>query len=147
MEVKHGAWRKVWWNFSKDREIHIESNVWSTAQTYGKSVLDLMLMLALNETIAQLANSVQWYGQVLRGEYGHVLLSVLGFDVYTYHLCLSCFKGENCIQIYFVFWFFFLNDNYCELFLDVRWWNLTGYWNEVLFSSKKMLKVIRRQLS
>ena len=33
--------------------------MWSTAQTYGKSVLDLMLMLALNETIAQLANSVQ----------------------------------------------------------------------------------------
>ena len=40
-----------------------------------KRCMDLMLMLGLNETVDQLsmANSVRWYGHVLRIEYGHVL--------------------------------------------------------------------------
>ena len=40
-----------------------------------KTSKDLMLMVGLNETIDQLAmaNSVHWYGNVLRREDGHVL--------------------------------------------------------------------------
>ena len=45
--------------------------------------MDLMLMLGLNKTIDQLAmaNSVHWYGYVLRREDGHVLRSALDFEV------------------------------------------------------------------
>ena len=44
---------------------------------------DFMLMLGLNETIDQLAiaNSVRWYGHVLRREDGHVLRRSLDFEV------------------------------------------------------------------
>ena len=44
---------------------------------------DLMLVLGLNETIDQLAmaNSVSWYGNVLRREDGHVLKRALDFEV------------------------------------------------------------------
>ena len=44
---------------------------------------DLMFMLGLNETIDQLAiaNSVHWYGHVLRREGGHVLRWALHFEV------------------------------------------------------------------
>ena len=44
---------------------------------------DLTLMLSLNETKEQLtmANSVRWYGHVLRREDGHVLRRALYFDV------------------------------------------------------------------
>ena len=56
--------RKCNGNFPKDRKIHGESNVWSTAQrpTY------LMFMLGLKETVDQLvmANSVLSNGHVLR---------------------------------------------------------------------------------
>ena len=54
-----------------ERKIHSESNVWTTAQRS----MNLMFMLRLNETIDQLAmaNSVHWYGIVLRRENGHVL--------------------------------------------------------------------------
>ena len=40
-------------------------------------------MLSLNETIDQLAlaNSVHWYGHVLRREDGHVLRRALDFEV------------------------------------------------------------------
>ena len=42
-----------------------------------------MLTLGLNETINHLsmANTVQWYGLVLRREDGHVLRTFLQFDV------------------------------------------------------------------
>ena len=44
---------------------------------------DLMFMLGLNETMDQIAmaNSVPWYGCVLRREYGHVLRRALDFEV------------------------------------------------------------------
>ena len=47
-----------------------------------KRSADLMFMLGLKETIDQLAmaNSVRWYGQVLRREDGHVLRRVLDFE-------------------------------------------------------------------
>ena len=49
----------------------------------GKGSTDLVLMLGLNETIDQLAmaNSVCWYGYVLRREDGHVLRRALDFEV------------------------------------------------------------------
>ena len=48
-----------------------------------KRSTDLMLMLGLNENIDQLdmANSVRWYGHVLRREDGHVLRRALDFEV------------------------------------------------------------------
>ena len=48
-----------------------------------KRSMDLMLMQGLNETIDQLvmANSVCWYGNVLRTEDGHVLRRALDFKV------------------------------------------------------------------
>ena len=44
---------------------------------------DLMFMLSLKKTIDQLtmANSVRWYGHVLRREDGHVLRRALDFEV------------------------------------------------------------------
>ena len=44
-----------------------------------KGVNELMLMLGSNETIDLLAmaNSVRWYGHVLRREDGHILRRVL----------------------------------------------------------------------
>ena len=44
---------------------------------------DLMFMLELSETIDQLtmANSVHWYGHVLKREDGHVLRRALDFEV------------------------------------------------------------------
>ena len=43
----------------------------------------LMFMLGFSETIDQLAmaNSVRWYGYVLRGDDGHVLRRALDFEV------------------------------------------------------------------
>ena len=43
----------------------------------------LILMLCLNETIDQfaIANSVHWYGHVMRREYDHVLRRALDFEV------------------------------------------------------------------
>ena len=66
----------------KDREIHGESNVWSTAQRQKRST-DLMFMLALYETIDQLAmeNSVCWYGHVLRRGDCHILRRALDFEL------------------------------------------------------------------
>ena len=48
-----------------------------------KRYTDLMFMLGLNETMDQLAmaNSVCWYGRVLRREDGHVLRRALDFEV------------------------------------------------------------------
>ena len=48
-----------------------------------KRSTDLMFMLGLRETIDQLAmaNSVRWYGHVLRREDGHVLSRALHFEV------------------------------------------------------------------
>ena len=49
----------------------------------GKRSTDLMFMLGLKETIDQLAmaNSVRWYGHVLRREDGHVVRRALDFEV------------------------------------------------------------------
>ena len=62
-----------------DKEIHGESNVWSTAQRST----DLMFTVDLSETIDQLtmANCVRWYRHVLRREDGHVLRRALDFEV------------------------------------------------------------------
>ena len=51
--------------------------------TDRKTSTDLMLMLCLKKTIDQLAiaNSVRWYGHVLRREDGHVLRRALDFGV------------------------------------------------------------------
>ena len=48
-----------------------------------KRSADLMFMLSLKETIDQLAmaNSVHWYGHVLRREDGHILRWALDFEV------------------------------------------------------------------
>ena len=48
-----------------------------------KRYMDLMFILCLKETIDQLAmaNSVRWYGHVLRREDGHVLRRALDFEV------------------------------------------------------------------
>ena len=47
-----------------------------------KRSMDLMFMLGLNETIDHLviANSVHWYGHVLRREGGRVLRRTLDFE-------------------------------------------------------------------
>ena len=47
-----------------------------------KRATDLMLMLGLGETMDQLAiaNSVHWYGLVLRKEDSHVLRTILNFE-------------------------------------------------------------------
>ena len=49
----------------------------------GKGAKCLMLVLDLSETIDQLAmaNSVRWYGDVLRRDDGHVLRRALHFEV------------------------------------------------------------------
>ena len=56
--------------------------MWSTAQRRKKPT-DLMFILGLNETIDQLdmANSVHWYGHVLRREDGHASRKSLDFEV------------------------------------------------------------------
>ena len=48
-----------------------------------KRSTDLMFVLCLSETIDQMAiaNSVRWYGHVLRREDGHVLRKALDFEV------------------------------------------------------------------
>ena len=63
--------RKLDGNFV-DKEVNGWSNLWSTAHLKGS---DLMLMLGLNEANNHLsmANSVRWYGHVIRREDGHVL--------------------------------------------------------------------------
>ena len=73
------------WNFTKDRKIHGESNVWSTAQRST----DLMFMLGLSEAMDQLAmaNSVLWYGHVLRRGDGHVLRRALDIEVEHQRKC------------------------------------------------------------
>ena len=48
-----------------------------------KRTEDLMEMLGLKETVAQMAkaNGVRWYGYVLRRDDGHVLRKALEFEV------------------------------------------------------------------
>ena len=50
---------------------------------YSSKIYRLMSMLGLSETIDQLAmaNSVRWYGHVLRREDGHVLRRALDFYI------------------------------------------------------------------
>ena len=61
----------------KDRKIHGESNVWSTAQRS----MDFMSLLDLSEAmdLPATANSVRWYGHMLWKEDGHVLRRALVF--------------------------------------------------------------------
>ena len=50
----------------------------------GKRAIDLMLVLALDRTIDEymaMANSVCWYGHVLRREDGNVLKKAIEFEV------------------------------------------------------------------
>ena len=56
--------------------------MWSMAQRQKRSK-DLMLISGLNDSIDQLAmaNSVHWYGHVLRREDGNVLRRALDFQV------------------------------------------------------------------
>ena len=65
----------------KDRRIHGESNVWSTAQRQIK-IYGFDVHVGLNETMDHfaIANSVRWYGHVLRREDGHVLRRALDFE-------------------------------------------------------------------
>ena len=67
-------------NFTKDRKIHGESNVWSQLKD-RKICTGLMFMLGLNEIIDQLAmsNSVCCCGHVTRREDAHVLKKALEF--------------------------------------------------------------------
>ena len=51
--------------------------MWRTAQIYKRS-MGLIFMLGLNEAMA-MANSVRWYGHVMRREDGHVLRRALDF--------------------------------------------------------------------
>ena len=83
MEVKHGVLRKVRWDFMKDREIHMVRAMRGVQLKDRKRSKDFMLMLGLNETIDLLAmaNSVHWYGHVLRREDGHVLRMALDLEV------------------------------------------------------------------
>ena len=52
-------------------------------QLKDKQYTDLMFMLGFAETIDQLAmaNSVHWYGHVLRREVGHVFRGALDLEV------------------------------------------------------------------
>ena len=58
----------------KDRKIPGESNVWSTAQRQ-KKIYRYDVHAGFDETIDQstMANSVRWYGNVLKRADGHVL--------------------------------------------------------------------------
>ena len=73
----------MWSAALKDRKIHGESDVWSAALKDRKRSTDLMFMLGLKGTIDWLAmaNSVCWYGHVLRREDGHFLRRSLDFEV------------------------------------------------------------------
>ena len=66
----------------KDRDIHDESNVWSSDQIL-KKIYGLDVDVGHDETIDQLAmaGSVLWYGHVLRREHGCVFRRSLDFDV------------------------------------------------------------------
>ena len=56
--------------------------MWSTAQRQH-FFTDLMFMLGVNETMDQfaMANSVRWYGQLLKIEDGNVLRRLLDFEL------------------------------------------------------------------
>ena len=81
MEVKHGVWKKVRWEFYQGQK----DSWWVQCAEFllndwNKST-DFMFMLGLSESIDQLAmaNSVHWY--VLRREDGHILRKALDFEV------------------------------------------------------------------
>ena len=63
-------------------ERSVEISVLTTAQRQKRST-DLMFMLGLKETMDQLAmaDSVRWYGHVLRRDGDHVLRRALNFKV------------------------------------------------------------------
>ena len=83
MEVMHGVQMKGRWRF------YIEQNdpkVRQMCEVQLKDIKrssDLMFLLGFNEAIDQLAmaNSVRWYGHVLRKEDGHVLRRALDFEL------------------------------------------------------------------
>ena len=74
--------RKQDGKFTKDRKIHGESNVWSTAQRQKKiNGFDIDVGLTVTMDQMAIANSVHWYGHVLWREDGHVLRRALDFEV------------------------------------------------------------------
>ena len=75
MEVRHGAWKKVRWEFYENRETNGESNVWSTAGRL-KRAMDLVMMLGLKEATDQC--SLVWS---CVEEDGHVLTRALDLAV------------------------------------------------------------------
>ena len=66
-------------NFTKDKEIHGESNVWSTAQRQTKNNR-FNVHVGFEDQLA-MANSVRWCSHVLRREDGRVLRRALDFEV------------------------------------------------------------------
>ena len=74
MEVKHGSEGKSDRSFTKKERFVVRAMCGVQLKDRTRST-DLMFILALSETIDQLAmaNGVRWYGHVLRRENGHVL--------------------------------------------------------------------------
>ena len=74
--------RKRDWNFTKDRKIHGESNVWSADQRQKKIYgFDVHFLFVRNVDQLAMTNNVCWYGHVLRREDGHVLRREFGFEI------------------------------------------------------------------
>ena len=75
--------RKVRWVFYEGQRDPWMRAMCGVELNDRKGSTDLVFMLGLHETIDQLAmaNSVQWYGHVLRRENGHVLRRSLDFEV------------------------------------------------------------------
>ena len=80
---------EAWWLKESDigilrwKEISMVRAICGEQLKDRKRPADLMLMLGLGEAIGQLAmaNSVPWYGHVLRRDNGIVLRKALGFEV------------------------------------------------------------------
>ena len=83
MEVKHGAWSKVrwechkeqedpWWDQCVEHSLKIEKDLWIWCSCWlWRNSIDRLAV----------ANSVRWYGHVLRREDGHVSWRELDFEV------------------------------------------------------------------
>ena len=82
MEVKYGACSKVRWEFFEGQRSMVIEMCGEQLKDRKRST-HLMFMLDLRETIDHLAmaNSVHWYGHMLRREDSHVLRRVLYFEV------------------------------------------------------------------
>ena len=70
--------RKRYWNFTKNRKIHGESNVRGTAQRQKKIYgFDVLVVFEYKHRSDSYGNCVRWHGNVLRREDGHVLKRAL----------------------------------------------------------------------